>query len=107
MGFDKGDYFPEEGISKAGTIVSDNGIFSGVDLVRKTVNIFKIYNMKCEVIAASLRNARQVREVAEAGAHIATIPFNVLVNMINHPKTAEGVTNFSEDVVEEYRNIFR
>ncbi len=107
MGFGKGDYFPAEGISKAGSIVSDNGIFSGVDLVRKTVNIFKNYNIKCEVIAASLRNARQAREVAEAGAHISTIPFNVLIDMINHPKTVEGIIKFSEDVVEEYRKLFR
>ena len=63
--------------------------------------------MDCEVIAASLRNAVQVREVAEAGAHISTIPFNVLIDMINHKKTIEGIKKFSDDVVEEYRNIFK
>lgn len=106
MSFDKGDYFPAEGMSKAGLIASDNGICSGVDLVRKTVNIFNNYKIKCEIIAASLRNARQAREVAEAGSHIATIPFNVLISMIKHPKTVEGIIKFSDDIVDEYRDIF-
>jgi transaldolase len=54
-----------------------------------------------------LRNARQVREVAEAGAHIATIPFKVIKEMLHHPKTVEGVIKFSEDVIPEYAAIFK
>lgn len=99
--FDKSEYFPEQGIR-----MDDNGIVSGIDLVRKTVAILKNYGMKTEVIAASLRNARQVREAALAGAHVATIPFNVLEEMTKHPKTAEGVMAFAKDVVPEYRAIF-
>lgn len=105
--FEKGDYFPAGGIFRGDEVVTDNGICSGVDLVRKIVDIFNKYKIRTEVIAASLRNARQVREVAEVGAQISTIPFNVLNNMINHPKTREGIIKFSEDVVEEYRNVFR
>jgi transaldolase len=100
--FDKNDYFPAEGLLNA----SDNGIVSGVDLVRKIADIYKNYNMKAEIIAASLRNPRQVREVALAGAHIATIPFSVIAEMTRHPKTVEGVIKFSQDTVEEYKKIF-
>ncbi len=100
IAFGKGEYFPKEGIR-----MNDNGIVSGVDLVRKTVAILKNYG-RTEVIAASLRNARQVREVALEGAHVATIPFNVLEDMTKHTKTAEGVAAFERDVVPEYKEVF-
>ena len=106
MKFEKSDYFPVEGIEKEGKKIDDNGVISGVDLVRKTMEILKKYNLKTKVIAASLRNSRQVREVAELGTHIATVPFGVLENMVKHPKTFEGVVKFSEDVVPEYRKLF-
>ena len=106
MKFEKGDYFPPSGIVKDGNKVEDNGITSGVDLVKKIVDIFCIHNIKSEVIAASIRNARQVREVALAGSHIATIPFSVLEDMAKHTKTIEGVIKFSEDVVPEYKTFF-
>jgi len=85
----------------------DKGIGSGVDLVKRIVKIYRNYNIETEVIAASIRNARQVREMAEAGADIATIPFNVIKEMIEHPKTVEGIKNFVADVVPEYRNLFK
>jgi transaldolase len=84
----------------------DNGIVSGVDLVRRIVTIFDTYAIQTEVIAASLRNPRQVAEVAEAGADVATVPFSVLGAMLRHPKTVEGMQHFVADVVEEYRRFF-
>jgi len=98
----KSDYFPAEGLKK----FNDDGVVSGVDLVKKIVDIFKAQNIKSQVIAASIRNSRQLREVAEVGAPIATIPFSVLAEMAKHPKTIEGVLKFSKDTVEEYKNIF-
>lgn len=85
----------------------DNGIGSGVELVESIMKIYRNYNIKTEVIAASTRNARQVRELAETGADIATIPFNVLKEMMQHPKTIEGIKNFAADVVPEYRDLFK
>jgi transaldolase len=102
----KGDYFPAEGLMSDGKVVSDNGIASGVDLVSRTKRIFGNYGIRAKIIAASLRNARQVREIAETGIEIATIPFDVIEHMIRHPKTFEGVVKFSEDVVPEYRKLF-
>ncbi len=110
-----GDYFNEEinvicqdrKIKEAANLGKDNGIESGVDLVRSIVTIYLNYGIKTEIIAASMRNARQVREIAEVGAHIATIPFAVIKEMTQHPKTQEGVKNFSADVVPEYRELFK
>ncbi|MFQ5835508.1 MAG: transaldolase family protein, partial [bacterium] len=85
----------------------DNGIESGVDLVKSIMKIYRNYEIKTEVIAASIRNARQIRQMAEAGAHIATIPFPVIRGMLQHPKTVEGIKNFSADVVPEYRELFQ
>lgn len=105
--FDKVDYFPAEGVKNdKGELADDEGIVSGVDLVSKTLDVFRKYGIQTKVIAASLRNYRQVREVAELGVHIATIPFNVIEEMIKHPKTFEGIVKFSEDVVPEYRKLF-
>ncbi len=102
----KGDYFPAEGLMSDGKVASDNGIASGVDLVCRTKRIFENYGIKTKIIAASLRNARQVREIAEIGIEIATIPFEVIDHMVKHPKTSEGVVKFSEDIVQEYRKLF-
>ena len=105
--YKKSDYFPAEGIRLDGKLLEDNGIVSGVDLIRQTAEIFKNYNIKDTLIlAASLRNARQVREVALAGADIATIPFNVIEELLEHFKTREGVKAFMEDIIQEYRDLF-
>jgi transaldolase len=103
----KNDYFPASGIEKDGKPVNDNGTSSGVQLVRETVALFENYHFECEVLAASLRNPRQVRECALAGADISTIPFEVLREMLEHHKTVEGMKAFVADVVPEYANLFK
>ena len=106
--FAKGDYFPAEGYipEDAMELLNDQGIVSGVDLVSEIVEIFDLHDLECRVIAASIRNARQAREVAQAGADIATIPFPVIREMLFHHKTSEGMAAFCKDVVPEYRAVF-
>jgi len=95
-------------IKKAISIGEDKGITSGVDLVRKIVNIFRKYNIKTKVISASMRNPQQVREVAETGCDIATVPFEVIREMLKHPKTEEGVKKFYADAVQaKYEELFK
>ena len=96
----------DERVRSTAALANDNGIYSGVDLVRSILQIFSNYGFKTEVIASSMRNARQVREVAELGVHIVTIPFYVLKEMLLHYKTIEGINAFVKDVVEPYRKIF-
>lgn len=84
----------------------DNGIYDGIEMVESIVKIYRAYGFKTKIIAASVRNVYQVRKVAEMGVDIATIPFNVIKEMICHYKTMEGMKKFTEDVVEEYKRIF-
>jgi transaldolase len=104
--FDKKTYFPKDGFKKGRKVLEDNGIVSGVDLIKECVEILKKYK-QTEVLAASIRNVRQFREAAIVGADIATLPFNVIQRLLVHPKTKEGMKKFTGDVVKEYRDILR
>ena len=105
MKFEKTDYFPADGIEQGEAMLEDNGILSGIDLVEQCIDILDIYEFDTEVIAASLRNPQQSREAALAGAHIATLPFGVIRDMLKHPKTFEGMVQFTKDIVPEYVKI--
>ena len=107
ISFKKTDYYPAEGFEENGKLLEDNGIVSGIDLVAQIVDIFHIYNLKTEVIAASIRNSRQARESALAGAHIATLPYGVIMQLLVHYKTKEGMKNFTDDIVPEYEKLTR
>ena len=69
----------------------------GMDLVRDIVLIYRNYGYQTEVLAASLRHPLHVVEAAKAGAHVATIPFKVLDQMIKHPLTDRGLDAFLKD----------
>ena len=84
----------------------DNGVYSGLDLVKRILQVYRTYDYHAQVIAASIRNTRQVRELAELGVHIATIPFTVLKDMIQHYKTMEGLKSFTADIVPAYEKLF-
>lgn len=101
----KEDYYPAEGLKINNEIINDKGIISGVDLVKKCVEILKKHELKTEVIAASIRNVRQARECAQVGAHISTLPMKTIKELIMHEKTFEGVKKFSEDTVKEYEAL--
>jgi len=105
--FNKEAYFPREGFKKGKKILEDNGIVSGVDLIAEIVRIFRKSNIKTEVLAASIRNTKQFREVALAGTDIATLPFGVIKKLLEHHKTVEGMKKFTEDIVPEYAKIVR
>lgn len=71
--------------------------FDGVGLVADIVTAFKKGSFETQVIAASIRHTRHVRECALVGAHIATVPFNVLKQMFVHPLTDIGIQRFLKD----------
>ncbi len=107
MKFKKEDYFPSQGFKRGKKMFEDNGIVSGVDLIKNCVEILRKQKMKTLVLAASIRNPRQFREVAEAGADIATLPFSVIKKLFNHEKTREGMRQFTRDSIKEYVKIAR
>ena len=69
----------------------------GITLVKEIVEIFKIHDIKTEVISASIRNPIHVLECALAGSHIATIPYKLILQMINHTLTDIGIEKFIKD----------
>ena len=69
----------------------------GMDLVSDIAEIFEIHGIETEIIAASVRNPIHVIEAAKAGADIATVPFNLVEQMIKHPLTDQGLEKFKAD----------
>ena len=69
----------------------------GMDVVRTIVQIYKNYDYRTQVLAASLRHPLHVVEAALAGAHVATLPFKVLDLMFKHPLTDRGLEQFLKD----------
>lgn len=73
--------------------ISNEGLY----IVEDIVQIFKLHNIKTQIIAASIRNPIHVLDAAKAEAHIGTIPYNVFIQMIKHPLTDIGIEKFLED----------
>jgi transaldolase len=69
----------------------------GMDLVRQIVTIYANYGFKTQVLAASIRHPLHVVDAALAGAHVATMPFSVLEQLVKHPLTEIGIKRFLED----------
>jgi len=69
----------------------------GMQLIRDIVEIFKNYDISTEIIVASVRHPIHVLKAAKLGAHIATVPYKVIMQMIKHPLTDAGIQRFKED----------
>jgi transaldolase len=69
----------------------------GMDLVSQIITIYDNYAFDTEVIVASVRNPLHVVDAAIAGAHIATIPFSVIDQLVKHPLTDIGIDKFLAD----------
>ncbi|MBI2852569.1 MAG: fructose-6-phosphate aldolase [Chloroflexi bacterium] len=76
--------------------MDDNGS-DGMRLVEDIVTVYENYGFSTEVIAASIRHPQHCVAAAMAGAHIATIPYNVLIQMTQHPMTTIGISRFLAD----------
>ena len=70
---------------------------TGMDLVRDIVEIFDVHGFHTQVIAASIRHPLHVTEAALAGAHVATIPYDILKKMVRHNLTDAGIERFLKD----------
>ena len=69
----------------------------GMQLVRDIAEIFEIHGIETEIIAASVRSPLHVVDADKAGAHIATVPYGVIVQMTKHPLTDNGIQRFLKD----------
>ena len=77
--------------------------YTGMDLIRSITQIYKNYNFKTQILAASLRSPTHVIDAALAGSHIGTMPFKVLDMLFNHPLTDKGLDQFLKD----YAKVFQ
>ncbi len=71
--------------------------FDGLQLISEIAEIFSIHVIDTEIISASIRGPLHVTESARAGAHIATVPYKVFKQMIDHPLTTIGIDRFLKD----------
>jgi len=69
----------------------------GIDLIKDIVEVYEQHQIETKVLAASIRHTLHCTLAAQAGAHIATIPYKILTQMIDHPLTTTGVTRFKAD----------
>lgn len=69
----------------------------GIELVKTIADIFAIHDIETEIIAASVRHPIHVTQSALAGLHIATVPYKVLISLLQHPLTDAGIKRFLED----------
>lgn len=76
--------------------LDDIGV-DGITLIKEIVEIFEKHRIKSEVIAASIRNPWHAKEAALAGAHIGTIPYKTINDMIKHELTEKGIEKFLKD----------
>ncbi len=74
----------------------------GVDLISEISDIFAVSDIDTEIISASVRNPIHCTDCALAGADIATVPYKVLMQMVNHPLTTQGIEKF----VADYKAVF-
>ena len=80
----------------------DDSNTRGIDLIKEIAKVFSIHNIPTEIIAASVRNTMHVADCALAGVDIATVPYNVIEQMIKHPLTDSGIEKFAAD----YKAVF-
>ncbi len=75
----------------------DDASYPGMELISQIVTIFENYDIRTEVLVASIRHPLHAVEAALMGADIATMPFKVLQQLVKHPLTDAGIRNFLAD----------
>ena len=80
----------------------DNIVSDGVNVVSEIVDIFKVYDIKTQVLAASFKNVEQVHKVSMTGAHAVTINPDLFDMMIYHPLTYYAIDDFTADWQQVY-----
>ncbi|GAB4558113.1 MAG: fructose-6-phosphate aldolase [Haliangiales bacterium] len=75
----------------------DDIAHSGMEMVADIVQIYNNYGFDTEVLVASVRHPMHLIEAARMGAHVATIPHKVLLQLVKHPLTDIGLERFLAD----------
>ncbi len=75
----------------------DDVATDGLQAIEDTCEIWDVHGLESQIISASIRHPIHVLQCAKAGAHIATVPYKVLLRMIKHPLTDSGLQSFLND----------
>lgn len=87
-----GAYFVSPFVGRLDDIGDD-----GIAIVQEIADIYSYYEFDSEIISASIRNPLHVIQSAHAGAHIATVPYEILMQLFKHPLTDIGIERFLAD----------
>ncbi len=71
--------------------------FDGIGLIEEIRDMIDVFGFNAEIISASIRNTKHIQDSIRAGAHIATVPYEILKKAFNHPLTDSGLKAFLED----------
>ena len=71
--------------------------WDGVELIQTISDIFSLHGIETKIIAASIRKPQHITQCALAGADIATVPYQVLMDSFKHPLTDAGIARFKAD----------
>lgn len=72
----------------------------GVQLIEQIVHIYRTYDYKTQVLAASIRHPMHIIQCAEAGADVATCPLSAILDLLKHPLTDIGLARFLSDAAK-------
>jgi transaldolase len=75
----------------------DDVSHDGMELIRQIRVIYDNYGFETQILAASIRHPMHVVEAALAGADVATMPFKVVMQLVEHPLTSVGLEKFLAD----------
>lgn len=78
---------------------------NGMELIHQIIQIYENYGYETEVLAASIRHPMHIVEAALAGAHVATMPFDVIKKLLTHPLTDAGLDRFLADWADYQREL--
>ncbi|WP_159881330.1 fructose-6-phosphate aldolase [Paenibacillus puerhi] len=78
----------------------------GMNLIQEISEIFQVHDIPSEIITASVRTTTHVIDAALLGAHIATVPYKVIQQMIRHPLTDVGIDRFLKDWEGAAQSVF-
>lgn len=78
----------------------------GMNLIEEISQIFRMHDIRSEIISASVRHSVHVIEAAKIGADIATVPLKVIESMMKHPLTDAGIEKFLADWKGAGQNVF-
>ena len=82
----------------------DNIVSDGAHVVEEIVQMFKLYDIKTKVLAASFKNIEQIHKVAMVGCHAATMNPSLYEDLVYHPLTLYAIDDFNKDWQQVYGN---